>query len=140
VGAFSFNSFGGSSSTATEVLGAHSIAGCHEVHVDTLDLLYKTRDRREDLIEDVPLNIGHEFAARLNNLIEAIGRIQELDGRIRVLLVGVLANDVAHEVTHQVGLSLTLLDQTISHDHMGQRLEVSIVGGRTSQLFSDDIF
>ena len=44
----------------------------HKVNLDTIYMLNETRDRRHELLDDVPVHIWDQFTATLHHFVKAV--------------------------------------------------------------------
>ena len=57
------------------LFGIHTKALGDEINLNSIDVFDKTRNRRHELLHDVPVYVGDESATTLHYLIETVGSL-----------------------------------------------------------------
>ena len=82
------------------LLGVNSQALCHELNINSIDVLDQASNGREDLLSDVPVDVQLTLPSGGEDLIWVLRFVCQL----RVLLVsleGLFADDIGDEVVDQ---------------------------------------
>ena len=83
------------------LLGVDSQALCHELNINSVDVLDQASDGRKDLLCYVPIDVQLTFSSGGEDLIWVLGFVSQL----WVLLVsyeGLFADDIGDEVVDQL--------------------------------------
>jgi len=83
------------------LLGVDSQALCHELNINTIDVLNQASDGREDLLCDVPVDVQLTLTPAGEDLIWMLGFVCQL-GVLLVSYEGLFADDIWNEVVDQL--------------------------------------
>ena len=83
------------------LLGVNSQALCHELNIDTIDVLNQASDGWKDLLCDVPVDVQLTLPPGGEDLIWVLGFVCQL-WVLLVRLEGLFADDIGDEVIDQL--------------------------------------
>lgn len=110
-------------------LAVHTETLSDEIHVDTVDVLNKSRDWREYLLGDVPIDIELNLSFGSEQLVRMISFRRKTTTFLLRLSFLVLqgrfkANDIGDEVSYQISLTFATALKTQCDRNVGQRFEI----------------